>query len=165
MDDNIISRAEAPLWKPRAALVDMDGTLVNVSGIRHFVASKVAGERDFDAFHQASRHCPAIEQALEFCRRHHAAGHVIVVGTARAAQHYDVSRGWLDDYMVTPFDGPIMFRQEGDRTSDVEIKRNMFHYLSRHYTIVAACDDNPPICDLWVQLGIPEVEVVPGWED
>jgi hypothetical protein len=156
----------AQLGRPKAALVDMDGTLVDVSSIRHYVA-RPPGEKDFDAFHQASRHCPPIPQALEFCRRHHDLGHIIVVLTARMAMHYDVSQGWLDDYLlpVCPYDGPIMPRYEGCHYSDVVVKRWAYRYLIRNYRLVAACDDNPPILKLWREVGIPEVETVPGWED
>ena len=144
-----------------AVIVDCDGTLVNVSSIRHHVATP--GEKDFDAFHRESRHCPPNEQALEFCRRHHAAGHVVVVVTARMERHFDVTKAWLDEFMNVPFDGPIM-REDGLRYSDVVIKRGIHRYLSRHYNIVAACDDNPAIIELWKELGIP-VEIVPGWEE
>ena len=143
----------------KAAIVDMDGTLCDVTSVRHHVMGPV---KDFDAFHQGSRHCPPNEQALEFCRRHYAAGHVIVVVTARMDRHYEVSRAWLDDFMPVPFDGPIM-REDNLRHSDVSVKRRIYAYLSRHYEIVAACDDNPPIVALWRELGVPEVEVVPGW--
>lgn len=162
-----------PVGRPDAVLVDMDGTLVDVSGIRYFVDATSdyvkarGGDKDFTSFHQASRHAPAIQQALDFCMRHHAAGKVIVVGTARAAMHYGVSEGWLNDYLlpICPYDGPIMFRQDGDRRTDVVIKREMKRYLDGHYNIVAACDDNPPICDLWAELGIPEIEIIPGWTE
>lgn len=162
-----------PIGRPKAALVDMDGSLVNVSGIRYMVdltsdyVIARGGVKDFDGFHQASRHCPPIQQALDFCARHHALDETIVVGTARMAMHFTVSNGWLIDYLlpVCPYDGPIMARQNGDRRSDVVIKREMHRYLSLHYDIVAACDDNPPICGLWEELGIPEIEIIPGWED
>lgn len=159
----------------KLAIADMDGSLVNVSAIRHYVAGP--GEKDFDAFHQASRHCPPNEQALEFCRRHYAAGHVIGVVTARMDRHHEVSKGWLDDYLLPEllkipraahlpvgYDGPLM-REDGLRYSDVVIKRGIYRYLNRHYDIVAACDDNPAIIPLWEELGIPEIEVIPGWED
>lgn len=160
-----------PIGRPKASLVDMDGTLVSVAAIRYFVdpnsdyVKARGGDKDFNAFHQASRHAPAIQQALDFCARHHAAGNIIVVGTARAAMHYDVSKGWLDDYLlpICPYDGPIMVRKDGDRRSDVVIKRTMYQYLSLHYDIVAAADDRPEICDLWRELCVPEIEVVPGW--
>lgn len=153
-----------PYERPRAALVDMDGTLVNVSSILHYV-QRPSNQKDFRSFHDESLHCPANKQALDFCVRHHEMGHVIVVGSARMQQHYEVSSLWLERNMVTPYDGPILMRRDGERIQDVFIKRRMFRYLSRNYDIVAAIDDNPPIVALWKELGIPEVEVVPGWVD
>lgn len=147
--------------RPKAVLVDMDGTLVDVRSILHYV-ERPSAEKDFDSFHRESLSCPANQQALDFCVRHHELGHVIVVATARAQQHEEVSRLWLDRHMVTPFDGPIMVREPGERISDVAIKRRMYRYLVRNYQFVAAIDDNPPIINLWKEeIGIPEVEVVP----
>lgn len=150
--------------KPTAVLVDMDGTLCDISAIRHHVVAP-AGQtdfvKDFDAFHQASGDCPPHQQALDYCQRNYDAGHVIVVVTARMEKHYDVSMRWLRKYMPVPFDGPIM-RQDNMRYADSEVKRNIHKYLSRNYRIVGACDDNPAIIALWEEFGIP-VEIVPGW--
>jgi len=146
--------------RPKAVLADMDGTLVDVTRVLHYV-QRPAREKDFDSFHRESLDCPPNMQALSFCLRHYAQGRVIVVGTARMAKHYAVSRLWLKRNMVTPYDGPIMCRRDGERIADVAIKRRMFRYLVRNYDIVAAIDDNPPIIELWKELGIPEVEVVP----
>lgn len=154
-----------PYARPKAALVDVDGTLVNISSVLHYV-QRPSAEKDFHSFHQESLNCPPNQQALDFCVRHHDMGHVIVVGTARMQQHYDVTSLWLQRNMVTPYDGPIMLRRDGERIADVEIKRRMYRYLSRNYDIVAAIDDNPPIVALWRdEIRIPEVEVVPGWVD
>ena len=148
--------------RPKCALVDVDGTLADISAIRYHVTTPGV-EKDFDAFHRASKDCPPHEQALAFCRRHHAAGHVVCVVTARMERHYDVTKNWLDRHMPVPYDGPIM-REDGLRYSDVVIKRRIYHYLSKSYDIRWACDDNPAIVSLWKELGL-EVEVVPGWED
>lgn len=150
--------------RPKAVIVDCDGTLANVASVRHHVVvTDDHPEKDFDAFHQASRYCPPNEQALEFCRRHYTTGHVIVVVTARMERHYEVTKAWLDEHMPVPYDGPIM-REDGLRYSDTVIKRRIYAYLTRNYQIVGACDDNPAIVALWKELGIP-VEIVPGWED
>jgi hypothetical protein len=147
------------MFRPKAVIVDCDGTLVNVSAIRHHVACE---PKDFDAFHEESRFAPPNQQALDYCVRHHEAGDVVVVVTARMERHYSVTRAWLDEHMPVPFDGPIM-REDGLRYSDVVIKRRIHSYLSRNYRIVGACDDNPAIIALWQELGIP-VEIVPGWK-
>lgn len=150
------------MWKSKGVIVDCDGTLCDVSSIRHHV--RTPGAKDFDAFHQASGDCPPNEQALEFCRRHYAAGHVICVVTARMERHYTVTKTWLDKYMPVPYDGPIM-RPDGLIHTDVSVKTRIYNYLARNYTIVACIDDNPKILELWAKIGIPEIETVPGWED
>lgn len=147
--------------KPKAVIVDMDGTLCDIRAIRFLVATP--GAKDFDTFHRAARSCPPNRQALDFCRRHYASGRVIVVVTARMERHYASSRAWLDEHLPVPFDGPIM-RPEGMRHSDVAVKSRILRYLVRNYDIRAACDDNPSIIALWREHGIP-VEVVPGWQD
>jgi hypothetical protein len=62
-----------------------------------------------------------------------------------------------------PFDGPF-HRPDGDFRPDVQVKRDIFKYLSRHYDIRGAVDDNPNVIALWNEIGIP-TEVVPGWDD
>lgn len=47
----------------KAVLVDVDGTLCDVSGIRHYVQS-VPKTRNFDKFHRASALCPAIPNTV-----------------------------------------------------------------------------------------------------
>lgn len=47
----------------KAVLVDVDGTLCDVSGIRHYVQS-FPKNRNFDKFHRASALCPAIPSAV-----------------------------------------------------------------------------------------------------
>lgn len=143
----------------KAVIADMDGTLANVSGIRHHVVSR---PKNFDAFHAASEFVPANVQAIEFCRRHFASGHVIVVVTARMQKWEPATRRWLDRNMPVPFDGPF-HRQDGDLRPDVQVKREIHRYLIRHYDIRGAVDDNPKVVALWHELGIP-TEVIPGWE-
>lgn len=144
----------------KAVIADMDGTLADVRGIRHFVAAK---PKDFDAFHAASEFVPANNQALEFVERHHDSGHVVLVVTARMQKWEPATRRWLDRHMSVPFDGPF-HRQDGDLRPDIQVKRDIHRYLSRSYDIRAAVDDNPAVVALWAELGIP-TEIVPGWDE
>jgi hypothetical protein len=145
--------------KPIAVIVDVDGTLADVRDIRHHVATK---PKDFDAFHAASAHVPPNQQAIDFVLKHHAAGHVIVVVTARRQHWADVTTDWLKRHMPVPFDGPF-HRQDDDFRPDFQVKKDIHTYLARNYDIRAACDDNPNVIALWTKIGIP-VDVVPGWE-
>lgn len=143
----------------KAVIVDVDGTLADVRGIRHHVLTK---PKNFDAFHAASADVPPNQQALDFVARHHASGHVIVVVTARMQKWEPTTLAWLRRHLAVPFDGPF-HRQDGDIRPDIQVKREIHRYLSRHYDIRAAIDDNPNVVALWEEIGIP-VEIVPGWD-
>lgn len=143
-----------------AVVVDVDGTLCDVSTIRHLVERR---PKDFDAFHAGAAQCPPHSRVVEQVREHHRAGRVIVVVTARMYQWEDSTRAWLDRHIGVPYHGPFM-RGDSDFRADVEVKRDIHRVLtSDHgYRIVHAIDDNPAIVALWGELGIPTT-VVPGW--
>ncbi|MFV8051350.1 MULTISPECIES: hypothetical protein [Mycobacteriaceae] len=48
-----------------AVIVDVDGTLCDVSSVRHFVAAR---PKDFDAFHSAAETCPPHTHVLDEVR-------------------------------------------------------------------------------------------------
>jgi hypothetical protein len=148
------------MLRPNAVIADVDGTLADVRTIRHHVLNK---PKSFDAFHAASAHVPPNVPALDFVTRHHAAGHVIVVVTARRERWAEVTATWLHRHMPVPFDGAF-HRPDDDLRPDVQIKADIHRYLTRHYNIVGAVDDNPRIVELWERLGIPTT-VIPGWDD
>ena len=146
--------------RPTAVIADVDGTLADVRGIRHHVLTR---PKNFDAFHAASAHVPANAQALDFVADAHAAGHVVIVVTARRQRWADVTATWLAAHMPVPFDGAF-HRADDDLRPDVQVKRDIHRYLARHYDIRAAVDDNPNVVALWTELGIPTM-VIPGWAD
>jgi hypothetical protein len=150
--------------RPRAAIVDMDGTLANVSSIRHLVDG-INTKKDFHAFHAASEFVPANRQAIDFCVRHHKAGDKILVVTARMEQWRGATTRFLDRELIpyVPVEA-LYHRADGDYRKDREVKQEILDELREHYVIVAACDDNPNIVALWADEGIPEIEVIPGWD-
>jgi hypothetical protein len=145
-----------------AVIVDVDGTLCDVRPIRHLL---LPPKRDMNMFHSGSADMLPNQQALDFCVKHHLAGCVIVVVTARMYCWEDLTRAWLDQNIGVPYIGPFM-RGNSDFRPDYEVKRDIHRILieDHGYEIVAACDDNPNVIRLWEEHGIP-VEVMPGWED
>ena len=151
--------------RPKARILDVDGTLTDVSTIRHYVL-RVKDQKDFDAFHAESINCPPIQQALDYAVETVEMGMVPVVATARMERWYDLTKRWLDRELlkVVPFyDGPFHARRDGDRRSDYIVKKELFRYLIRNYDIRGAIDDNPAIVALHEEFGWP-VEIVPGWD-
>ena len=150
-----------PLFKHRkAVIVDVDGTLCDVTSARHHVLGE---EKDFNKFHEASRECPPHQEVLDWCKKMYDDGHDLIIVTARMYKHHDLTEAWLNEHLMYEYAGPFM-RGDDDFRSDVEIKRDIHRILTEDlgYDICHAIDDNPAIIDLWTSLGIP-TRIVPGW--
>lgn len=147
-----------------AVLVDMDGTLANVSSVRHLVDG-INTKKDFHAFHTASEFVPSNRQAVDFCIRHHKAGDKIVIVTARMEQWRGVSDRFLDREVRphAPIEAMYM-RADGDYRKDYDVKKEILAEIRELFNVVGAIDDNPNVISLWEEEGIPEIEVVPGWD-
>lgn len=150
--------ASARLSVPTAVIADLDGTLVDVSRIRHLAA---AG--DYDAFHKASADCPPNHDALAWVCRKYTEGHAVLVFTGRHQRYHGLSRAWINAHVPVPVLGPFM-RADDDYRPDHVVKREMYDQFSNQYAIRECIDDRPTIVELWRSLKLP-VTVIPGWED
>ena len=66
-----------------AVIFDVDGTLADVTSIRHHVLQR---RKDFDAFHSLSVNVPPHADVVSLAHDVQAAGHAVVVVTARSTQ-------------------------------------------------------------------------------
>ncbi|QDF17587.1 phosphatase [Gordonia phage Yago84] len=137
-----------------AVIVDIDGTLCDVSGILHHLP-------DHRAFHEASRQCPPTEQVLLWCDEQVARGRELVVVTGREYTHGELTIAWLEEHVRQPFHGPFM-RGDDDARPDTEVKAQIARQLREDhgFNVVAAIDDRPSVIRLWHRtLGIPTTVV------
>lgn len=144
--------------RPRASLYDMDGTLCDVSGIRHLIN----GPGRFHAFHMASVDCPPHRWVVEAARRDHAAGLAVLIVTARQAPYRNVTAWWLALHGV-PSDAMWM-RAPNDSRPDAVVKAEILAKIRASYEPVKAHEDQPKIAAVWERAGIP-VTLVPGWNE
>lgn len=141
-----------------AVIFDMDGTLADVSSIRHHVTE---GQTDFHAFHMASVDVPAHDWVVEELHRHQDNGKAILIVTARNERYMNVTV-WWNLFAGVTYD-QMYFRPEHDQRPDVEVKRDILEVIRKDgFNPVHAYDDNPSIVQLWLENNIP-VTVVPGW--
>lgn len=144
--------------RSKAIIVDLDGTLVDVREIRHFLANR---PRDFDSFHSSSRNSPPNEIVGKLVTRLNALGFQICVLSGRSDKWRDLSTKWLAQHNIPHAE--LLLRAIGDFRADIVVKQEMFLKLGEKYDVVLAFDDNPAIVSLWRELGIPCV-AVPGWD-
>jgi hypothetical protein len=146
-----------------AVIVDVDGTLADVSGIRHYVLDD-PHKKLYGKFHGASALVRPIAEVAAVTRALHAAGLTIIVLTSRREQWRHVTRRWLAKWEI-PFHA-LGMRADHDNRRDDDVKRDLLIRMKHLYDVdpVLAIDDNPTVIALWRSLGIPTVRV-PGWDE
>lgn len=149
--------------KPPAVICDVDGTLADVSGIRHFVVKNAERPwKDFESFHAESVNVPAHADVVREVQRFHEAGVAVLVVTARRARWRNHT-AWFLALNNIPSDALFM-RANHDGRPDYEVKQGILRRIKREWTPILAIDDNPAVIEVWRSAGIP-VRVVPGWHD
>lgn len=143
-----------------AVIFDWQGTLVDVSGIRHLVES--GGYRNFPEFHRQTGNCPPIQDTVRaLWNAIQDDDKVIVLMTGCTDDFRDVLTSWMmrNDVMTHA----VLMRRAGDYRADVAVKLDMLTWVREQgFTVVHAWDDNPNVLKLWQDEGIPTT-VVPGW--
>lgn len=148
-----------------AVIFDMDGTLADISYLRHYLTkfdkSKRRVIKHFNNFHSESVNAPAHNHVVNAAQVAHMLGHAVLVVTARKHMWRHQTAWWLAMHNV-PSD-MLMMRGDEDNRKDYEVKKDMLDTLRKAYDIIHAWDDNPSIIKLWKESNIPTT-VVPGWE-
>lgn len=139
----------------------MDGTLANVSSIRHhlttFDATKRQVIKHFDRFHEESVNVPSNPEVIDQVWRAHLLGTKIIIVTARRHQWRHHTAWWLALHGV-PSDALFM-RGNEDFRSDVEVKKDILSTIRKAWTPIHAIDDNPAIISLWISEGISVTQI------
>lgn len=145
--------------KRQAVIVDVDGTLVDVTSVRHHVLGR---PKDFDAFHAGAENCPPIALTQSVIAAWAGAADIIVV-TARMRRWEESTRRWLDTHMPGRYTALYM-RADRDYRPDFEVKRDILAIIRETHDVVFAVDDNPSVIALWESEGIPTA-TIPGWAE
>lgn len=149
--------------RPRAALFDMDGTLADVSSLRHHVDRShpdFSGRRRFDLFHGESHLVPPNQAALDLYERYRV-DHAILVVTARSSEWAMHTLLWLDQHDIEH--DRLLMRERGDYRPDTEVKADILADIREEFEPVVAIDDNPAVLALWEAEGLA-THVIPGWD-
>lgn len=143
-----------------AAIYDIDGTLADISDIRHYA---IGGLLDYDAFHREARNSHCHPRVVEACRWDLECGFAVFIVTARNEKYKDATVEWLRRHEVKHHG--LFMRKSDDMRDDVDVKRDILAEIRGHgYQVVHAWDDNPHVAELWRSEGII-AHLVPGWVD
>lgn len=138
-----------------AVIVDLDGTLCDVTDIAHFVESE---PRDFDAFHAAAIDCPVNNQVRAEVDEARDDGLAILIVTSRMARWRDYTIMWLDKNGIA-YDA-LYTRIENDRRKDHVVKADILREIEKAgFRPLRAWEDSPAVTAMWRENGIDVTEV------
>ncbi|MEG9225357.1 phosphatase domain-containing protein [Aeromicrobium sp. Sec7.5] len=133
-----------------AVIIDLDGTLVDTSGVEHLLEGE---DRDFRAFQEAAVGCPPNPGMVAVAREQHEAGRAVLVVSSREFIWLDPTLDWLVQHDV-PHDG-VYLRIVGDYRQDVLVKRELLDdVVANGYRVVEAWDDKDRVTQMWIEQGI-----------
>ena len=150
--------------KPNAVIFDMDGTLANVSSIRHHIVPPnpmpKGWFKNFHAFHSESVSAPANRSVVDHAIHASILGNAILIVTARRAM-YRHQTAWFLAMNGIPSDALYM-RADNDGRPDYEVKKDILASIQTKYNVIHAVDDNPAVIKLWEENGI-STTVIEGY--
>ncbi|WP_229053377.1 hypothetical protein [Aeromicrobium sp. Leaf350] len=138
-----------------AVIIDLDGTLVDTSGVEHLLEGE---DKDFRAFQEAAVGCPPNPALVEVAREQAAAGRAVLIVSSREFIWLDHTLDWLVEHEV-PHDA-VYLRIVGDFRPDVEVKREILTTIGNDgYRVLEAWDDQERVSAMWREEGITAHDV------
>jgi hypothetical protein len=151
-----IFRAMKPVVKEQTVIFDIDGTLADISVRRHHVAHH---PKDWDAFFEAMAEDEVIHPIAQLCNTLYEAGFQISLCSGRPEKYRADTETWLQRHGVKYHD--MHLRPDGDRRSDVIVKREMLQRFDRG-KIAFVVEDRSRIVEMWRREGLICLQCAPG---
>ena len=158
--DELKEFREHPTLDKACVIVDIDGTVADLSHREHYVRGDKKDWRTFlskcdqdepkrDIYLIAESFCDVTGSHLVFC-------------SGRGQEYQDKTKMWLSRYDMD-YDN-IFMRQERDYRQDYIIKEHIldFEILTRYSQVLAVFDDRSTVVDMWRKRGLTCLQVAPG---
>lgn len=142
-------RYEPKAGKPRAVLVDIDGTVALMQGRSPYDETRVHEDQPNHPIRQ-------VVWALN------AAGYRIVFLSGRTEACREATEEWLATHLALPYHGPFM-RPVGDTRKDSIVKAELFdRHVRDNYDVTCVLDDRRQVVDMWRAMGLTVLQVAEG---
>ena len=152
--------------KQKAIIVDVDGTLADMRGIR--------GPFEWDKVHLDRPHQDIIKMVQHFACVETYTGeyyddgdeiteyrYKIIITTGRDGVCEEATKQWLKDHEV-PYDD-FYIRKAGDFRKDNIIKSEIYmDHIRPKYDVKYVIDDRDQVVEMWRSLGLRVLQVAPG---
>ncbi len=132
-------------FKPKAIILDIDGTVALTNGRGHFDYS--------DAVLTDLPRLDVIELVDAYANMQ---GAEIICVSGREDKCHDATQQWLDIHLIENTE--LFMRESGDSRCDTIVKEEIFwEHIEPYFNVVAAFDDRPKMIRKFKDIGIPLV--------
>lgn len=136
----------------KAIVIDLDGTLYDSSGRKHYVSGK---KKNYDKFHLASRFdkpnlwCAELIQSMKVV-------YLPIYVSGREDKYEGITLDWLKKYNLPLQPQAALFmRKTGDYRKDCVIKKEIYlEKIKPAYDVLFAIDDRQQVVDMWREQGL-----------
>lgn len=143
----------------KEVLVDLDGTLADITHRLHFVKQE---PKDWKGFFQTIMQDSPRKEVIEQVKKYKDT-HNIVIVSARPENYKHDTIIWLYQYLGIWFDTIIMRRAE-DKREDSLVKKEILERYFDKENIECVFDDRPRVIRMWREQGLQVVDVGEGVE-
>jgi len=134
-------------------LVDIDGTLADITHRLHFIKGDRFADKDWDAFFDAMVDDTPIWFMVALVAALAAAHWDVIYVTGRPDIYRQQTSGWLDKQVTG--ERLLYMRKAGDRRPDDVVKREILQQIrSDGFEPVMAIDDRKRVVDMWRAEGL-----------
>jgi hypothetical protein len=137
-------------------IFDIDGTLADVSERIHHVRKT---PKNWDAFFEGMSQDRAVRSIVRLCNLLHASGFKVILCTGRSEEHRAETVNWLNKQGVHYHQ--LLLRRDGDRRSDVVVKREMLVGIDKS-RILFVVEDRSRVVEMWRSEGLVCLQCAPG---
>lgn len=132
-------------FKPKAIILDIDGTVALTNGRSHYDYSDVV-----------LTDIPRLNVLTMVDAYASTMGADIICVSGREDKCKEYTQSWLDTYYVENTE--LFMRKTGDDRCDTIVKEEIFwNEIEPYYNVIAAFDDRPRVIRKWKDIGIPLV--------
>lgn len=142
-----------------AIIIDLDGTLCDVSHRTHLVKQSPP---NWPAFFDACTYDTPNAAVVALYDMARVAGHTIIYVSGRPETHRAQTTAWLETHDLADHT-LLLMRASGDYRPDTEIKRELFgKHISGRYKILFTVDDRASVVKMWRDLGLTCLQCADG---
>lgn len=142
-----------------ALIIDLDGTLCNVSHRVHFVKESPP---NWPAFFDACVDDVPSEAIVALYDMARDVGHAILFVSGRPETHRQHTEAWLTRHGLDGYK-LLLMRPAGDYRQDALVKRELYEaHIAGRYEVLFVVDDRASVVKMWRELGLTCLQCAEG---